>query len=258
MNRVLFFVLGAVAIVCTSAVTAQAAAIPMAYNDSASTVLMDWDMEGTGDPAVGSVTHYVSPGSGASTYTGIVAGGGSEPDAYEGSQMVKSFRSNVGTTGAHVDFGSLPGASDTITMTMAFRCEDSLSYFNLYPGTDSSEGNMAGFSLTGTGVFAYHDGSWVFTDLAHNVGAWNELVMTHTNGTGDWTISVNGSSLSFTMSDGTNWPAYLGVLGGLDIYNGNYPSTFYVDAVPVPEPSSLVLLAAGLMALSACAWRKRK
>ena len=225
MNRVMFLVLGTIAIICVATVTVQAAAIPMAYNNSTNTVLLDWDMEGDGAPTVGSVTY--------TNTTGVVTGGGSEPDAYEGSNMLKSYRYNP-TTSAHVDFGSLPGASDAITMTMAFRCEDSLSYFNLYPGTDGSGGDkaMAGFSFTGTGVFAYHNDGWVFTDLTHDIGAWNELVLTHTNGTGDWTVSVNGSSLSFTITDGATWPEYLGVLGGVDVYNGNYPSTVYMDAVP--------------------------
>ena len=55
MNRALFLVLGAVAIVCVAAVTVQAAVIPMAYNNTTSTVLSDYTAE-DGSPTVGTAT----------------------------------------------------------------------------------------------------------------------------------------------------------------------------------------------------------
>ena len=256
MNRALFFVLGAVAIVCVAAVTAQAAVIPMTYNNTTSTVLLDWDMEGAGTPAVGSVT-YRNAGTAS---TGIVTGGGSEPAAYEGSQMVRSDRPDSGgNTGFDLDFGSVGGASDVTTTTMAFRAADANGYFTLGGGTLGSGvgADMAWFYFAGTGGVNYYDSGWVDTGLTHNVGAWNELVLTHTNGTGNWTISVNGSSASANTSDDANLTSRLGVLGAFAFDNGFYPSTIHLDAV-VPEPSSLVLLAAGLMGLLAYAWRKRK
>ena len=82
--------------------------------------------------------------------------------------------------------------------------------------------------------------------------------MTHTNGTGAWTCSVNGSPVNVTLDGDSGLSGYLGAQGGLWFKNANYPSTVYLDAVPVPEPSSMVLLTASLMGLLAYAWRKRK
>ena len=261
MNRALFILLGAVAVVCMAAVVSQAAVIPMAYDTTTSTVLLDWDMEGAGTPAVGSVTYYVAPGSPAGTATGVVVGGGSEPAAYEGSQMLKSYRPGVGTTSAYVDFGSTSGTGSAITIDLAFRVEDSASGMTLWPGTNGSLQDIAGFQFKKDGTVWYVDaGAWQSASLTHTVGTWNELSLTHTNGTGNWTMTVNGSapeSMPVTSATGP-LTAYLSAVGGFSINNANTLSTVYIDAMPVPEPSTIAMLAAGLLGLLAYAWRKRK
>ena len=242
MNRVLFFVLGAVAIVCVAAVTAQAAAIPMVYNGTTSTVLVDWDMEGSGTPAVGSVL-YFNPGT---SNTSVATGGGSNPDAYEGSQMVRSYRGDSPTR-ANLSFGGASGSGDVITTTMAFRTEDNGSNaMSIFAGTTAAAENMAGFGFNANGAIVYYDdNAWQSTSLTHNVGQWNELVMTRTNGSASWELSVNGSTELITMGGGTGWlESYVGNLGGYTIASGA-AGTLYFDAVP--EPSSLVLSAAALM-----------
>ena len=89
------------------------------------------------------------------------------------------------------------------------------------------------------------------------------MVLTHTNGTGTWTISVNGSTpktATFTNPGGNGYTGLTGALGGWDIYTNSGNMTAYVDCATsaVPEPSALVLVVTGLLGLLAYAWRRRR
>jgi hypothetical protein len=246
MNRALLLIV--VAIACVTAGSAQVAAVPMVYNDSTSTVLVDWNMEGDGNPTVGSAWSFGD--------TSVVTAASEGISAREGSQILKSYRTGA-DSGTEIYFGSTPGASDVTTTTLALRCKDAASYVAFYGCSSPESESLAAFMFEGTGLIKYHSTSWqAITGLTNNIGQWNDVSLTHTNGTGNWTVTVNGVSKNITITDGANWPDYLGVLKSWDIKNMNYPSTVYLDAVP--EPTSLVLLVTGMIGLLAYAWRKRK
>jgi hypothetical protein len=79
--------------------------------------------------------------------------------------------------------------------------------------------------------------------------------------------TVNGADLNVVLSNynktGGYWYQgdfnYDGTVNGADLNMvlSNYNQSLGVAAA-VPEPSALLLAAAGLMGLLACAWRKRK
>ena len=68
-------------------------------------------------------------------------------------------------------------------------------------------------------------------------------------------IVSGGTLATFYVTTGANitFTGQIGLSGGELI-----PVTFSTSAAPIPEPSTLVLLASGLIGLLAYAWRKRK
>lgn len=222
------------------------------YDQTTSMAIVDWTGEGSGAPTVGTVVTY-GPSS-------IVSASSEGIPAYQGSQFLKSVRTDTsGSSGAHLTSDLTPGSTDVITATFALRLKDADSYLVIYPGTSQGADDMGGFYFTGTGAVKYHNSGWQATILTNNVGQWNTVSLTHTNGIGDWTITVNGQSISLTMTDTGNWSQCVsGVLKSLDFYNANNPvggSTVYIDAIPEPVP--ITLLASGLLGLLAYAWKNR-
>ena len=116
--------------------------------------------------------------------------------------------------------------------------------------------DVGSFHLNADGNVQYNAAGWQNTGLTHTIGQWNDVVATHTNGTADWTISVNGSApVAVTMNPSPSNPTGLPV--GFKTYC--YPvgaGGLYLDAIP--EPGTIVLLFTGLIGLLAYAWRKRK
>ena len=217
-------------LICAAAVPVQAAYVPMVYNETTGMDLLDWNMEGDGSPFVGWVG--LSAG-GDSTIEIVNASSEGISPYYSGTNILKSVRMPGDGSIAYLNFGSETAVGDIITTSFAFQLKDPNSYLAIYPGTNgSSEESMGAFGFFGTGAVEYHNNGWQDSGLTNNIGAWNEVTMTHTNGTGDWDLSVNGSSMSFTMTDTANWPDCIsGNLRGLEFYNANdVTSTVYIDA----------------------------
>ena len=215
-------------LICAVAVPVQAAYVPFAYNETTGMDLLDWNMEGDGTPNVGYATFVT----GGDSTMGVVSGfsEGVSP-YYSGTNILKSVRVPGGGSEAYLNFGTT-AAGDVITTSFAFQLKDSNSYLALYPGTTGSNESMGAFGFFGTGAVQYHNSGWQDSGLTNNIGEWNEVALTHTNGTGDWDLSINGSSISFTMDDTANWPDCVsGNLGGFKFYNANdVASTVYIDA----------------------------
>ena len=246
MNRALFLVLGAVAIVCVAAVTVQAAVIPMAYNNTTSTVLSDYTFE-TGSPTVGTAT-ITGTGGGA-----IVSSDGSVTPR-EGSKFLKlPYLANL-----ELAYGGSHGASDATTLSFAIQVTAGTNA-PVWFGSTMGNTDVGSFHFNADGSVQYNNqglGGWTNSGLTHNADQWNDIVATHTNGTADWTISVNGSApVAVTMDPSPSNPTAVPV--GFKTYH--YPDVdgiIYLDAIP--EPGTIVLLFTGLIGLLAYAWRKRR
>ena len=266
MFRAIQFVLVAVVLFGTCAV-AQAESIPLLKNVTTGVVMFQDGFEsgtvgsvpGQYNPTVGEWVDIVQPASGGHVWVTDEATTGVA--AYEGSQYLDVYRySNAAVL--HGAAGAASGASDMVMFQAAF-------YGGVYEGvyvdeynklaffSDSAE--LSGFITLPSGAFAYRNAgnsAWVSLTQTWTAGQWNTLVITHTNSTADWTVSINGQTAetvtSFAAGE-TNVVSKLQFVAASAYGNGGY-----WDAIPIPEPSSLALLAMGLIGLLCYAWRKRK
>src|SRR5262245_1401514 len=113
MNRALFIVFGVLA-GCALAIPVCAAAVPMVYNNTTLDARADWDMEGSGNPAAGTVSYYTD---GPDSFAGVVTAASEGISASEGSQILKSTRGAGSQSWAALSFTSL--STHTLTTTFA-------------------------------------------------------------------------------------------------------------------------------------------
>jgi hypothetical protein len=96
------------------------------------------------------------------------------------------------------------------------------------------------------------------TGLSYAAATWNNWAVDYVIGDSNYTFSLNGNSVSMPV-----WQ--VGSLSYMDIHNGTSGSYYLsgfdnvlVSNVTIPEPSSIALLATGVIGLLAYAWRKRR
>lgn len=159
------------------------------------------------------------------------------------------------------------GGADVIKLELAFQVQTGMEY-SIYAKSGGDDIFKIGLwgpaastystPMVNNSIYAVSSDwqSWINTGLVQDPNAWNRLTVTHANGSTDWTISLNGSAGYVTTGPAAGatlpWNGFL-------LYNdANAAATAYFDAVPVPEPSAVALLTAGLLGLLAYAWRKRK
>ena len=128
-------------------------------------------------------------------------------------------------------------------------------------GTSGNAEDMAAWWIQGNVIEYSSGGAFGDTGLRAPLAQWNTIQLTHTNGTGNWSMAVNGGTPVVLATDTRS--AESGIYKGMEWENqgGTAPTASYIDGgVPAatPEPSTLALLATGLTALLAYAWRKRR
>ena len=125
---------------------------------------------------------------------------------------------------------------------------------------DSTDGAIRTALLLGAnaaGTVQYlTGGNWVNATPTYTPDTWQKWTMDYQVQSSQFTFSITtpgGSTQSQTVA-----AAGAGEIGRMFFGCNPGGSTYYIDAVPAPEPSSIALLVTGLIGLLAYAWRKRK
>jgi hypothetical protein len=226
-------------------ITLNAASIPLIVNATTNDVVFDDNFEAgiVNSAPIAVVGSWNTPGVTAAVKDFATAGFA----ANEGSQFLQ-----INRNGSQEMFGygvaANSGAGHDIVMTLAFRggagADGNFGAFKATSGTAFSD-VAADVLLDGAGGVFYYDAAWLPLSQTYNLGVWNTAVITHTNGTSVYMLSINGAtpeSIGRTIAASDFLGVYLASPG-----NGAIP--LYFDAVPVPEPTSACMAAIGLVGL---------
>jgi hypothetical protein len=172
----------------------------------------------------------------------ITVGGLPSPDPAAG---VANF---VASTGGQISLSSATGSWFGNTASYASSgLAAPQSYVNMASATAGlGEGRTPGSPVPTTFASNMDFGdAGVFTEKGYNEfhGTWADSSLTPGSLLADIFVS-NGANITFT--------------GGLGLQGGEFLSGSVSTTATAPEPSTLVLLASGLIGLAAYAWRKRK
>jgi hypothetical protein len=198
-----------------------------------------------------------------------------DPGAYQGSNYLRMYRD--GNTAGHDgnELQALPAGGDLTTFGDVIRAR---MMVYLPSATDQNARlQMAligtavpqepgGIDIVGTGrawIRPGGDGNVYYvapgvsvqpTGLHYSTNTWQEWDIEYQIGASTFSASVGGVTVS-GLSALTQ-----GGVGAFWAVNGsNVAGSWYMDSVAsVPEPSTIVMLACGMMGLLAYAWRKRK
>ena len=225
MKRLL--ILG-VCIVMGSALTARASVMPFGtFTKGGESVAVDYTRTAQSGALAGLDLVILSVdsinGAGSSLINGMVSAGVGNP----------TF---TGLNGSYMYICD-PGTVYITNSLPAFTAPG--SYINF----DSVAGAFAGTLKSGAPVYAATVGA------VHGYSEWSAGVFTNGAGTG-----VGGTLAAIYVPNNGNFQ----LVGGLSLLDGNVLTGSGMTTSDIPEPTTLALLATGLVGLLAYAWRKRK
>ena len=100
--------------------------------------------------------------------------------------------------------------------------------------------------------------NWRYFTASAPGSQWNDMVITHTNGSQAWTLSVNGGTAEALDSYAAGLTKNIGYFKFQIDSSGGDAGFDAVSVSIVPEPSMFVLLGVSVVSLLAYAWRKRR
>ncbi len=191
---------------------------------------------GANDPLVGNWSN-----NGLSNSLAVVAAAtnrlGAAISATEGSKFLRLARTPGSPTITAVgEFGAATnsGTGDLVRISFSIYVDtNGAAAFPMSGAADSGE-----IDFLANGSISIYDGSipgpQVLTQT-YNLLAWNTVVLQHTNGSGSWSVSVNGTTFE-TRNSQSSYGGTGGNATGIRLETSGAGSTVYYDAIPfVPE-----------------------
>jgi hypothetical protein len=189
--------------------------------------------------------------------------------ANEGSQFVKVLGDGRATFACVQGDGirANSGAGDQIVFRGAFRSTGAdnaiLALVDGQYVSDSNRGALLSrvlFQADGSvGIVKADESGYDPLTQTYNLNAWNLVEVSHTNGTTNWSVSINGQTPETHDGPAAGLTSLLSSIRFETTGPVGSGAVTYWDAqAQVPEPSTIMLLATGLIGLLAYAWRKRR
>jgi hypothetical protein len=203
-----------------------------------------------------------SPGSWSvfdqNNYTGVQVtdhAGGGDPGAAQGTKYLRLYRPDGGGDSAAQERFSAEAATngDHIRWEQGLNIDAASAPYAQLLFRAANDDVRVNLMMDAAGnVLSYSGGSFnPLSGVSFTPGAWQRWTVDYNVGASTFDIAVGGTSATGCAATSAGSVGYVGF-----VCNG--ASTFYLDAPPLPEPSSIVLVVSAMLGLLAYAWRKRK
>lgn len=192
---------------------------------------------------------------------GVDQGGGSisvvAGEPAEGLKYLHVNRTNGADLTADAYLADRQGGSAAIHAEWMMYVPASVSYQACILLQDSDGAIRTGLLVgqNGTGDVKYlttpNSPVWNLSSVTYTPDTWQKWTL-------DYTVGVSNCSFSVAGSSATVASFSTGEVGRLRFAGNPNGSSYYIDAVPTPEPATIGLLVTGALGLLAYAWRKHK
>ena len=163
--------------------------------------------------------------------------------AAEGSQYLKVARmsSRVKLTAVGDDDAAIEGEEgDTVEIRFSFFYES--GYASIYPGSiDGDSAQITFFPGGEVRIYGGADVGWNILDQTYNEDKWNHILIQYINGSGEYSMSVNGAEFETYESVSSEDNGMGGNLDGLRFQGDGDGTVFYLDGIPGVEQEAIKL-----------------
>ena len=163
--------------------------------------------------------------------------------AAEGSQYLKVARmsSRVKLTAVGDDDAAIESEEeDTVEIRFSFFYES--GYASIYPGSiDGDSAQITFFPSGEVRIYGGADVGWNILDQTYNEDKWNHILIQYINGSGEYSMSVNGAEFETYESVSSEDNGMGGNLDGLRFQGDGDGTVFYLDGIPGVEQEAIKL-----------------